>query len=208
MGKYTGAVCRFCRRDGIKLFLKGTKCTTDKCPVVKRPFPPGQHGKLRTKLSDYGVQMREKQKVKRIYGLYERQFKFYFQKAEQSKGVTGEKLLQFLERRLDNVVFRMMFALTRKEGRQMVTNGNVYVNTRKVNKPSFLVKAGDTITLKLKDKRRQIVKELIQTSKDKTIPKWIKTDPENLKGEILAMPDRSDVGFPIKEQLIVELYSK
>ncbi len=208
MAKYKGAVCRLCRRDGIKLFLKGTKCYTDKCAVSKRPFPPGQHGKSRTKLSDYGIQMREKQKAKRIYGLLERQFKFYFQRAEKSKGVTGEKLLEFLERRLDNTVFRLMFSLTRREARQMVTNGNVYVNTHKVTKPSFLVKPGDVIQLKVKDKRKQIIKELIAAAKDKNIPKWLKQDAENLKGEVIGKPDRADVGFPLREQLIVELYSK
>lgn len=209
MAKYTGPVCRLCRRETIKLFLKGTKCYTEKCPVVKRPFAPGQHGKSRRmKISDYGVQLREKQKAKRIYGLLERQFKFYFHKAERAKGVTGEKLLEFLERRLDNVIFRLMFALTRQQARQIVANGNVYVNNRKVNRPSYLVKPGDVVWFKAREKQKVKAKEMIEASKDKTVPKWLKADFENLKGEVTGTPERSDVGFPIKEQLIVELYSK
>jgi small subunit ribosomal protein S4 len=208
MAKYKGPVCRLCRREGIKLFLKGPKCVSDKCPVTQRPFPPGQHGKGRLKLSDYGVQLREKQKAKRIYGLLERQFKFYFQKAERAKGVTGEKLLEYLERRLDNVIFRLLFAMTRREARQMVTNGQIYVNDRKVDRPSYLVEIGDKILLKCKDKQRARIKELIELSKDRNIPTWLKSDFENLKGEIIRLPVRDDVGFPIKEQLIIELYSK
>ncbi|MDD5449530.1 MAG: 30S ribosomal protein S4 [Candidatus Omnitrophica bacterium] len=208
MGKYTGPVCRLCRREGIKLFFKGPKCVSDKCPVAKRPFPPGQHGKSRLKISDYGVQLREKQKAKRIYGLLERQFKFYFHKAERSRGVTGEKLLEFLERRIDNTVFRLLFALTRREGRQLVSNGHVYVNNKKVNRPSYLVKTGDTIEIRGSDKQKGRIKEMIKLSKDKTVPTWLKADHENLKAEIVGIPTRADVGFPIKEQLIIELYSK
>lgn len=208
MAKYQGSVCRLCRREGIKLFFKGYRCYTDKCPVAKRPFPPGQHGKTRTKLSDYGVQLREKQKAKRIYGLLERQFRFYFKKAERSKGVTGEKLLEYLERRLDNTVFRSMFTLTRRESRQMVVNGHVYVNKHKINRPSYLVDVGDTIELKISDKQKQKIKETTEAAKDKTTPKWLRADLGNFKSEVIAIPDRSDVGFPIKEQLIVELYSK
>ena len=210
MGKYKGPVCRLCRREGIKLFLKGTKCYTEKCPVAKRPFPPGQHGKGkgRFKISDYGVQLREKQKAKRIYGLLERQFKFYFHKAEKAKGVTGEKLLEFLERRLDNVIFRLIFSLTRRQARQLVANGHVHVNNRKVDRPSYQVKVGDVIQLKCKDKQKQRIKEIIELSKDKNVPGWLKADFENLKGEVVAIPKREDVGFPIKEQMIIELYSK
>jgi len=190
------------------LFLKGPKCVSDKCPVSRRPFAPGQHGKSRTKLSDYGVQLREKQKVKRIYGLLERQFKVYFHKAERAKGVTGEKLLEFLERRVDNVIFRLLFAMTRRESRQMAVNGLVYVNGHKVDRPSYLVKAGDKIELKTSEKHKAKIKELIELSKDRTIPSWLKPDLDNLKAEVVALPRREDVGFPIKEQLIVELYSK
>lgn len=208
MGRYRGAICKLCRREGIKLFLKGLKCYTDKCPVAKRPFAPGQHGKSRQKISDYGTQLREKQKAKRIYGLLEAQFKFYFHKAERSKGVTGEKLLEFMERRLDNTIFRLLFTLTRPEARQMVANGCVFVNNHKINRPSYLVKPGDAIQLKCSDKQRQKIKDMIEASKDRTIPKWLKSDPANLKGEVVGIPVREDVGFPIKEQLIVELYSK
>jgi len=208
MAKYKGPMCRLCRREGLKLFLKGPKCVSDKCPVSKRAFPPGQHGKSRVKISDYGVQLREKQKVKRIYGVLERQFKFYFQKAERSRGVTGEKLLEFLERRLDNVLFRLLFAMTRPEARQMVSNGNVMVNNKKVDRPSYFVKTGDVIQLKCSDKQKARIKELIELSKDRNIPSWLKSDFDNLRGEVLSVPRREDVGFPIKEQLIVELYSK
>lgn len=208
MGKYKGPVCRLCRREGIKLFLKGPRCISDKCPVAKRPFAPGQHGKTRFKLSDYGVQLREKQKAKRIYGLLEKQFKFCFHKAERAKGVTGEKLLEFLERRLDNVIFRLLFALTRPQARQMVSNGQIYVNNRKIDRPSYLVKVGDAIQLKCSERQKAKIKEMIELSKDRNIPKWLKSDFENLKGEVIGIPTREDVGFPIKEQLIVELYSK
>jgi small subunit ribosomal protein S4 len=208
MAKYKGPVCRLCRREGSKLFLKGPKCVSDKCPVSKRPFPPGQHAKGRFKLSDYGVQLREKQKAKRIYGLLERQFKFYFHKAERAKGVTGEKLLEYLERRLDNAIFRLLFAMTRREARQMVTNGQVYVNDRKIDRPSYQVKIGDRIQLKCKEKQRAKIKELIELSKDRNIPTWLRPDLDNLKGEVVRLPIRDDVGFPIREQLIIELYSK
>jgi len=208
MARDRGPVCRLCRREGIKLFFKGVKCYTDRCPAVKRPFAPGQHGKSRVKISDYGVQLREKQKAKRIYGLLERQFNFYFQKAERAKGVTGKKLLEYLERRLDNVTFRLLYALTRRGARQMVGNGTVYVNNRKIDRSSYLVKVGDSIEMRCSEKQKKNIKEQIEASKDRTIPKWLKADHANLKGEIIALPDREDVGFPIKEQLIVELYSK
>lgn len=208
MAKYRGPVCRLCRREGIKLFFKGLKCYTDRCPVSKRPFAPGQHGKSRLKLSDYGIQLREKQKAKRIYGLLERQFKFYFHKAERAKGVTGEKLLEFLERRLDNTVFRLLFTLTRRESRQLVANGCVYVNNRKIDRPSYLVRVGDVIQLKCGEKQKQKIKELVEGSKDRTPPKWLTVDFANLKGEVVRVPTKEDVGFPIREQLIVELYSK
>jgi len=208
MAKYKGSVCRLCRRETIKLFLKGPKCMSDKCPVTRRPFPPGQHGKGRSKISDYGVQLREKQKAKRIYGLLEKQFKFYFHKAERAKGVTGEKLLEFLERRIDNVIFRLLFSMTRRESRQMVVNGLVYINGHKVNRPSCLVNVGDKVELRTSDKHKAKIKEMLELSKDRTVPSWLKPDLENLKAEVVALPRREDVGFPIKEQLIVELYSK
>ncbi|MFH1848484.1 MAG: 30S ribosomal protein S4 [Candidatus Omnitrophota bacterium] len=208
MAKFSGAVCKLCRREGIKLFLKGPKCTSDKCPVSKRPYAPGQHGNRRTKLSNYGIQLREKQKAKRIYGILERQFRLYFKRAERSKGVTGEKLLELLERRLDNVIFRLLFAMTRREARQMVSNGQVRVNNRKVNIPSYIVNKSDVVTLKCREKQAKKIKELIELSKDRGVPAWLKADFDALKGEIVGIPTREDVGFPIKEQLIVELYSK
>lgn len=208
MAKYKGPVCRLCRRETIKLFLKGPKCVSDKCPVAKRPFAPGQHGKGRMKISDYGVQLREKQKAKRIYGLLERQFKFYFHKAERSRGVTGEKLLEFLERRLDNAIFRILFAMTRQEARQMVSNGNVYVNNKKVDRPSYLVKPKDVIQLRCSDKQKAKITQMRELTKDRTVPNWLKPDFENFKAEVVGIPTREDVGFPIKEQLIIELYSK
>ena len=192
----------------IKLFLKGPKCMSDKCPVTRRPFPPGQHAKRRVKISDYAAQLREKQKVKRIYGLLEKQFKFYFHKAERAKGVTGEKLLEFMERRIDNVIFRLLLAMTRRESRQMVVNGLVYINGHKVNRPSYLVNIGDKIELKTSDKHKTKIKEMMELSKDRTVPSWLKPDLDNLKAEVAALPRREDVGFPIKEQLVVELYSK
>lgn len=208
MARYRGPLCKLCRRERIKLFLKGTKCATDKCPVSRRSYPPGEHGKARAKLSDYAMQLREKQKVKRIYGLLERQFRLYFKRAEKSKGVTGEMLLQSLERRLDNAIFRLNFALTRKEARQIVSHNHVYINGKKVNIASFQVKKGDVIKLKLNDKQRQSIKETLELLKDRPVPPWLKLEPEIFTGSVAELPKREDVGFPIKERLIVELYSK
>lgn len=209
MARYRGPSCKLCRREGIKLFIKGLKCTTDKCPVARRGYPPGQHAKARrVKHSNYSLQLREKQKVKRIYGLLEAQFRLYFKRAESSRGVTGAMLLQSLERRLDNVVFRLNFALTRKEARQIVRHNHVYVNQKKVNVPSFQVKAKDTVILKLKDKQKKAIKETLELLKDRAVPKWLKQESTNFAGTILQLPDREDVGFPIQERLIVELYSK
>lgn len=208
MARYRGPSCKLCRRERIKLFLKGTKCATDKCPVSKRGYPPGEHGQSRAKLSDYAFQLREKQKVKRIYSLQEEQFRLYFKMAERSKGITGEMLLQFLERRLDNVIFRLNFALTRKESRQIVRHNHVYVNDKKVNIPSYLVEKGDIIKLKLKDKQKKIVKETLELLKDRSVPHWLKLEQDNLAGTVVELPKREDVGFPIQERLIIELYSK
>lgn len=208
MARYIGPVCKLCRREGVKLFLKGTKCTTDKCAVSRRNYPPGEHGKARIKHSDYALQLREKQKVKRIYGLLENQFRLYFKKAERSRGVTGQMLLQFLERRLDNVIFRLNFAFTRKEARQIVRHNHVYVNNKKVNIPSYLVKKDDTIKLKLDEKQKKSIKEISEILKDRQVPSWLKTDIENLSGAVMELPKREDVGFPIQERLIIELYSK
>lgn len=208
MAKYSGPSCRLCRREGVKLFLKGTRCVSDKCAFTRREKMPGQHGQTRSKLSDYGVQLREKQKVKRIYGVLEKQFKLYFQMAERSKGVTGEKLLELLERRLDNVIFRLNLASSRAWARILVKHGHIKVNNKKVDIPSFLVKESDTVELEKKDNIAKLAKDNLEILKDKTIPSWLNLDKENLKATVLRLPKKEDVGFPIKEQLIVELYSK
>jgi small subunit ribosomal protein S4 len=210
MARYTGPVCRMCRRDGQKLFLKGAKCFTDKCPVEKRNFPPGQHGQSKKvkKLIGYGLQLREKQKTKRMYFTLETQFRAYYEKASNKTGVTGELLLQQLETRLDNVCYRLGFAISRRQARQIVRHGHVQVNGRKVNIPSFQCKVGDEVAI------RQGSKELaiLQSSKDFASGQhrvnWIDAQPDNLSGRIIALPKREDINLPINEQLIVELYSK
>ncbi len=209
MAKYTGPSCRLCRREMMKLFLKGTRCYTEKCAVSRRTFPPGQHGQTRGgKLSNYGLQLREKQKVKRIYGVMERQFRRYFAIASKSKGVTGKVLLQELERRLDNVLFRLLFATSHMQARQIVRHGSVYVNNRRASIPSFSVRQGDTIEVKGKEGVKKAVKANIELSKDRGVAPWLEVDLENLKGKVLRLPDRDDIQMPIQEQLIVELYSK
>ncbi len=209
MARYTGPSCRLCRREGVKLFLKGLKCYTPKCPLEKRSYAPGQHGQIRVKLSDYGIQLREKQKVKRIYGVLERQFKRYFQIARKAKGVTGQMLLQQLESRLDNVLFRMGFATSRSEGRHLTRHRAVTVNGKPVNIPSYPVKAGDVIQVaKSANGWAARIKQALDHTKDRPVPSWIQVDPQNLKGLIVRMPQKDDIGLPIQEQLIVELYSK
>lgn len=208
MARNIGPSCRLCRREGIKLFLKGARCMGDKCAVTKRNTAPGQHGQLRKKESNYGVQLREKQKVKRIYGVLERQFKHYFRMAERAKGVTGITLLQLLERRLDNVIFRMNFANSRSEARQIVQHGRAYVNGERVDIPAYTVKLGAEISIKVKEPVQKRLAETYEALKDRMIPKWLEVDPKNLKAKITALPTKEDVGFPIQEQLIVELYSK
>jgi len=209
MARYTASSCRICRRQGSKLFLKGQRCYTEKCGFDKRSYAPGQHGKTqRTKLSNYGLQLKEKQKVKKIYGILERQFRKYFKTASRSKGVTGSKLLELLERRLDNVIFRAAFVSSRPEGRQMVMHGHVLVNDRKVDIPSFSVKTGDIVVIKPKEKTVKRVKESAEKLKDRGYPSWIEVDKGALKAKITRVPERSDIAADIKEQLIVELYSK
>jgi small subunit ribosomal protein S4 len=192
------------------LFLKGTKCNTDKCPLSKRNFPPGDHGprKTRIKFSNYGLQMREKQKVKRIYGVLEKQFRRYFATASKSKGVTGKVLLQLLERRLDNVIFRMGLAASRSEARQIVRHNFVWVNGRRVNIPSFLVRAQDVIEVRAKEKAKRNLIENLETSKDRSVPVWLEFNASEMKATVLRLPEKSDIIQPIDEQLIVELYSK
>jgi small subunit ribosomal protein S4 len=209
MAKYLGPSCRLCRREMIKLFLKGTRCYTEKCALARRAFPPGQHGQGRaSKQSNYGLQLREKQKVKRIYGILERQFRRYFATASRSKGVTGKVLLQELECRLDNVIFRLMFAVSHNQARQVVRHGSVYVNNRRVNIPSYSVKQGDIIEIKGKDGVKKGIRANIEMSKDRGTPAWLETDASNFKGRVLRLPERDDIQMPIQEQLIVELYSK
>lgn len=209
MGRYTGAVCRLCRRQGEKLFLKGTRCQTEKCAANKRAYPPGQHGEgRRQKLSNYGVQLKEKQKVKRIYGVLERQFRKYFKLASKTKGVTGRVLLQLLERRLDNVIFRMGMGISRSQARQIVRHNLVAVNSKRVNIPSYLVDKDDIVEIKSKDKVKIKIKDILELSKDRTVPSWIEFDGILMKGKILRLPEKGDIQQPIQEQLIVELYSK
>jgi small subunit ribosomal protein S4 len=209
MARYTGSSCRVCRRQGGKLFLKGQRCYGAKCGFDKRGYAPGQHGKTqRIKLSNYGTQLREKQKVKKIYGILERQFRKYFQTASRSKGITGSKLLELLERRLDNVVFRSCFVSSRPEARQLVMHGHVVVNNRKVDIPSFSVKKGDIVVIKPKDKTVKRIKESVEKLKDRSYPTWIELDRVELRAKISRLPERSDIAADIKEQLIVELYSK
>ena len=209
MGRYTGPSCRLCRREGMKLFLKGTKCFTPKCPVEKRAFPPGQHGQTRVRLSDYGIQLREKQKAKRTYGVAERQFKRYFSIAHKTKGVTGQMLLEMLERRLDNVLYRIGFATSRREARVMIQHRAVTVNDDLVTIPSYLVKVGDVVAVApRRDGQAARIKANLERTTDRPIPAWIQSDPQQLKGIIIRTPQRDEVGLPIQEQLIVELYSK
>ena len=208
MGRYTGAVCRLCRREKMKLFLKGNRCYTPKCAVEKREYVPGMHGQGRQKLSDYGVQLREKQKVKRVYGVLEKQFKFYFKNASRSKGVTGSALLSILERRLDNVIYRMGAVTSRNEARQVVRHGHVLVNKRQVNIPSYQVGKEDVVTLKGSDKLNERFKAVLEQNKDQKKSEWLEVDAANFKATVKRLPERSDVQLPIQEQLIVELYSK
>lgn len=208
MARYTDAVCRLCRRENMKLFLKGDRCLSDKCAINKRNYAPGQHGQRRTKLSEYGLQLREKQKVKRTYGVLELQFRRYFQKAARSKEVTGSELLALLERRLDNVVYVMGFADSRTQARQMVRHGHIRVNGRKTNIPSFLVKQGDVIEPREKSRNIDLFRNAMERLPQRQLPEWVYVDPQTMRGVVQALPKREDVTIPIHEQLIVELYSK
>ena len=209
MARYTGAVCRLCRREGTKLFLKGTKCLSDRCPLEKRNFPPGQHGKDRkAKIVGYGLQLHEKQKAKRMYFTLEGQFREYYEKANRASGVTGDLLIQQLERRLDNVVFRLGFAISRRQARQVVRHDHIEVNGRKVNIPSYEVKAGDEIAIRANAKKLVIVEQAVQYASANPVPAWLEINYETLTGRVLSLPQRKDVALPINEQLIVELYSK
>lgn len=209
MARYTGAECRQCRREKLKLFLKGDRCYSDKCAFERRSFPPGQHGQARVrKVSDYSIQLREKQKVRRMYGMLEGQFHKYFEIAERIKGVTGENLLMLLESRLDNVIYRLGYASSRNQGRQLVRHDHIQVNGRKVNIPSFRVSVNDIITLKEKSKKVAAINESLEAVVRRGVPSWLELDKENYKGTVKALPIRQEITMPIQEQLIVELYSK
>jgi small subunit ribosomal protein S4 len=208
MARYTQAVCRLCRREGEKLFLKADRCYTDKCALERRKYPPGQHWQNRPKPSDYGLQLREKQKLKRIYGVLERQFRRYFEIASKKKGVTGEALMQLLETRLDNVVQRLGFATGIRSARQIVSHGHVLVNGRKVNIPSYNVKPGDIIEIKEKSKNLEVIKESLEKAQHRGIPSWLELDPQNMRGKVLRIPSREEIPVTAREQLVVELYSK
>jgi len=208
LARYTGPSCRLCRREGSELFLKGERCYTDKCAIKRRSYPPGQHGQGRIKVSDYGVQLREKQKVRRIYGILENQFRGYFEMADRMKGVTGENLLFILERRLDNVAYRLGFATSRTEARQLVRHGHFTLNGRKVNIPSIQAKAGDVLQLREKSRKIASVTESLEGVVRRGIPQWLELDKDACKGVVKALPVREDITMPIQEQLIVELYSK
>jgi small subunit ribosomal protein S4 len=209
LARYTDAVCRLCRREGIKLFLKGTKCFSDKCPLEKRNFAPGQHGKdKKTKVVGYGLQLREKQKAKRIYFTQEGQFRNYFENAARFKGVTGTKLLEQLERRLDNVVFRLGFGISRRQARQLVRHGHVQVNGKKVNIPSYEVTVGEEIAIREGSRKLPILEMAKDFASHQPSPVWLEIDRDNYKGRVTALPKREDIQLPVNEQLIVELYSK
>lgn len=208
MARYTGPSCRLCRSEGTKLFLKGARCNMDKCAIARRAYSPGQHGKTRVKLSDYGLQLREKQKVKRMYGILEKQFRRYFAIAARTKGVTGETLLQQLERRLDNVIFRCGFAVSRTQARQVVRHGMILVDNKRVNIPSYPVDKDQIFTVKSKENLHKNIKNNVEISKGRSVPTWLEVDLDKLTVKVLRLPQRSDIAFPIKEQLIVELYSK
>ena len=208
MARYTGAVCRLCRRENQKLFLKGTRCYTEKCSLNKRAYAPGQHGQARKKVSEYGLQLREKQKTRRYYGVLESQFASYYEMAVKKEGITGENLLIILESRLDNIVYRLGWATSRPEARQLVRHGHFEVNGQKVNIPSYLVKAGDTIVIKDKSRSSEKIKAILDTTDSRVVPGWLSVDKNSLSATVVKMPAREDIDLPIEEHLIVELYSK
>ncbi|MBC9785281.1 30S ribosomal protein S4 [Heliobacillus mobilis] len=208
MARYTGPVCRLCRREGAKLYLKGDRCYTGKCAVDRRTYAPGQHGQGRKKISEYGLQLREKQKARRIYGILEGQFRTYFSKADRQQGITGHNLLRLLERRLDNVVFRLGFARSRNEARQFVLHNHFTLNGHKVNIASIQLRVGDVIQLKEKSKDTPLFKEIVASLGQKTPPAWLELDVNNLSGRVVALPNREDIDTTVQEHLIVELYSR
>lgn len=210
MARYIGPVCRLCRREGVKLYLKGDRCYSDKCAFAKRAYAPGQHGQgqARKKVSEYGVQMREKQKVRRIYGVLERQFRAYFDKADRQKGVTGVNLLVLLERRLDNVIFRMGFANSRTQARQLIRHGHFLVNGHRVDIPSYLVRSDETIVVAEGSKESPLIKEIAESLSGKNVPAWLEMNAADMTGKVLRYPSREEIDAPVAEHLIVELYSR
>ena len=208
MARYTGAVCRQCRREGQKLFLKGERCYTDKCAIARRAYAPGQHGQGRKKTSEYGLQLRAKQKARRFYGVLESQFAKYFDMAERKPGMTGENLLRILESRMDNVVYRVGFAASRKEARQLVRHGHYTVNGKKMDIPSYLLKAGDVIAVAGKSKNSDKIKAVVETNGARPVPKWLDVDKDKLEARVIQLPNREDIDLDVEERLIVELYSK
>ncbi|HYX20593.1 MAG TPA: 30S ribosomal protein S4 [Thermoanaerobaculia bacterium] len=208
MARYSDSVCRLCRREGMKLFLKGDRCFKDKCAIERRNYPPGQHGRRRSKLLGYGIQLREKQKVKRIYGLLESQFRLAFARANSRKGITGSNLLEELERRLDNVVYSLGFAASRAQARQLVRHGHVQINGKKVSIPSYRVAKGQVVAIKEKSRTNEQIKASVETARARGVPAWLDLTPETFSGAVVELPKREDIKLPIQEQLIVELYSK
>ena len=208
MARYTDEQCRICRREGQKLFLKGSRCYSDKCSISRRNYAPGQHGQKRAKLSEYGTQLREKQKTKSYYGVGEKQFRGYFEMASNKKGITGENLLQILESRLDNVVYRLEFGASRAQARQLVNHGQFAVNGQRVDIPSYLVKAGDVITVRENKKENGAIKANIEANSARPVPAWLELNNETLSGKVVRLASREDVDIPVEEHLIVELYSK
>ncbi len=209
MARYSGPVCRLCRREGLKLFLKGERCYTEKCAYERRAYVPGMHGQARrSKVSEYGRQLREKQKVKRMYGLMEKQFRHYYKLAAKREGVTGENLLRYLERRLDNTVYRLGFAVSRAEARQIVRHNHILVNGRRCNIPSAQVKVGDVIEIREKSREQARLTESLEAVDRRGVPAWLEAEPKHFKGKVTSLPQRADVTAPIEERLIVELYSK
>ncbi|UCD58399.1 MAG: 30S ribosomal protein S4 [Candidatus Hydrogenedentota bacterium] len=208
MARYSGAVCKVCRREGVELFLKGERCLSPKCGIKKRNYAPGMHGRRRVKHSDYGVQLREKQKMKRTYGLMERQFRNYFIIAAKSPVVTGEKLIQLLEGRLDNVVYRIGFAASRAQARQFVSHAHIRVNDRKVNLPSYQVKPEDTISVREKSRQMHVILANLEATVQRGLPAWVEVDTEKMTGKLLRLPTKEEVALPVQEQLVIELYSR
>ena len=208
MSVYRESTCRLCRAERVKLFLKGNKCLTEKCPVERRPYPPGEHGRMRRRILGYGIQLREKQKLKRYYSMSERQFRLYFQRAERKRGITGENLLQMLERRLDNVVFLSGFAHSRAHARQLISHGHFRINDYKVNISSQLVNTGDVLSFRDKSKEHDELKAIVEFNKNKTVPGWLEIDRDRMEIKVLSLPRREEIPFEVEEHLVVELYSK